>query len=128
MVKTVQGSSLSLTPAVHAAENSVKISFFLMAERKQPASDIPTYRSGAVARLTGIPVETLRVWERRHNVVGPLQSATGQRLYSPEAVTRLTVIKQLVDSGYAIGSISALDLEQLRSMLRCAAPLSTLRL
>jgi MerR family transcriptional regulator, light-induced transcriptional regulator len=77
----------------------------------------PSYRSGAVARLTGIPVETLRVWERRYHIVGPRQSAKGQRLYSPADVTRLTVIKQLVDSGYAIGSIAALDLEQLRVML-----------
>jgi len=77
----------------------------------------PSYRSGAAARLTGIPVETLRVWERRYNVVGPRQSAKGQRLYSPADVTRLSVIKRLVDSGHAIGSIAALDLEQLRTML-----------
>jgi DNA-binding transcriptional MerR regulator len=77
----------------------------------------PSYRSGAAARLTGIPVETLRVWERRYNVVGPRQSAKGQRLYSPTDVTRLSVIKRLVDSGHAIGSIAALDLEQLRTML-----------
>jgi DNA-binding transcriptional MerR regulator len=100
-----------------------------MADRNHPAAGTPTYRSGAVARLTGIPVETLRVWERRYNVVGPRQSPTGQRLYSPEAVTRLTVIKQLVDSGHAIGSIAALDLDQLQSMLRSAAraPLAALR-
>jgi MerR family transcriptional regulator, light-induced transcriptional regulator len=92
-----------------------------------PAS--PAYRSGAVARLTGIPVETLRVWERRYKVVGPRQSATGQRQYAPEEVTRLSVIKRLVDSGYAIGSIAALDLDQLQSMLQQAsrAPMKALR-
>jgi len=75
------------------------------------------YRSGAVARLTGIPVQTLRVWERRYRIVGPRQSATGQRQYSPEDVARLTVIKRLVDTGHAIGSIAALDLDSLQSML-----------
>ena len=84
-------------------------------QRAAPAQ--PSYRSGAAARLTGIPVETLRVWERRYHVVGPRQSAKGQRMYSPEDVTRLTVVKKLVDSGHAIGSIAALDLEQLRTML-----------
>ena len=74
------------------------------------------YRSGAVARLTGIPVQTLRVWERRYKIVGPRQSATGQRQYSSEDVARLTVIKQLVDSGHAIGSIAALELNLLQSM------------
>jgi DNA-binding transcriptional MerR regulator len=66
-------------------------------------------------------VQTLRVWERRYKIVGPRQSATGRRQYSPEEVARLTVIKQLVDSGHAIGSIATLDLESLQSMLDKAA-------
>ena len=100
-----------------------------MAVSIQEISVTPAYRSGAVARLTGIPVETLRVWERRYKVVGPRQSATGQRQYAPEEVTRLSVIKRLVDAGYAIGSIAALDLEQLQSMLQQAsrAPMKALR-
>ena len=100
-----------------------------MVKSHQEGPVSPVYRSGAVARLTGIPVETLRVWERRYNVVGPRQSATGQRQYAPEEITRLSVIKRLVDSGYAIGSIAALDLEQLQSMLQQAsrAPMNALR-
>jgi DNA-binding transcriptional MerR regulator len=81
----------------------------------------PVYRSGAVARLTGIPVQTLRVWERRYKIVGPRQSATGQRQYSPDDVARLTVIKRLVDSGHAIGSIATLQLDELRPMLAMTA-------
>lgn len=88
-----------------------------MASNQPLAAERPSYRSGAVARLTGIPVETLRVWERRYHIVGPRQSAKGQRLYSPAEVARLTVIKKLVDSGYAIGSIAALDIEALQLML-----------
>ena len=88
-----------------------------MANRQQKTFEEPVYRSGAVARLTGIPVQTLRVWERRYKIVGPRQSATGQRLYSPAEVARLAVIKQLVDSGHAIGSIASLGLDQLRAML-----------
>ncbi len=100
-----------------------------MAKRDQEEPASPAYRSGAVARLTGIPVETLRVWERRYKVVGPRQSPTGQRQYTPDAVTRLTVIKRLVDAGYAIGSIAALDLAQLQSLLQQASqvPLKALR-
>ena len=77
---------------------------------------VALYRSGAAARLAGIPVETLRVWERRYKIVGPRLSPAGQRLYSAEDVSRLAVIKQLVDAGHAIGSIAALDLEPLRAM------------
>ncbi len=92
-----------------------------MENSQYPSGPLPAYRSGAVARLTGIPVETLRVWERRYKLVGPRQSATGQRLYTPEEVARLTIIKQLVDCGHAIGSIAALDTEQLSTMLDKAA-------
>jgi len=91
-----------------------------MSRKQGAAAKAPAYRSGAVARLTGIPVETLRVWERRYGIVGPRQSASGQRHYRPDEVARLALIKQLVDLGHAIGSIAALDLKQLRAMLDMA--------
>ena len=74
------------------------------------------YRSGTAARLTGVPVETLRVWERRYNVVGPRMSERGQRLYSSDDIQRLTLIKQLVDAGYPIGSIARLPTSTLQDM------------
>jgi DNA-binding transcriptional MerR regulator len=77
---------------------------------------IPSYRSGTAARLAGIPVETLRVWERRYGVVGPGLSPRGHRLYSSEDVSRLALIKQLVDLGSPIGSIATLPLASLREM------------
>ena len=49
----------------------------------------PTYRSGTAARLAGIPVDTLRMWERRYNVVGPQVSERGHRRYAAEDVDRL---------------------------------------
>ncbi len=92
-----------------------------MPDNQQARAETLRYRSGAVARLTGIPVQTLRVWERRYKIVGPGKSATGQRLYSPEEVARLTLIKQLVGAGHAIGSIAALDMELLQAMRDKAA-------
>lgn len=77
--------------------------------------DAVKFRSGAAARLAGIPVETLRVWERRYSVVGPRLSPRGQRLYSLADVRRLSLIKQLVDAGNSIGAIAALSLEALIS-------------
>jgi len=67
-----------------------------------------SYRSGAAARLSGVPVETLRVWERRYGVTGPSRSERGQRQYSFEDVRRLGIIKQLVDAGNPIGAIARL--------------------
>ena len=73
-----------------------------------------TYRIGAVARLTGIPPDTLRVWERRYAVVTPVRSDAGTRLYRAEDVSRLNLIKRLVDNGDAISHVARLSLEHLR--------------
>lgn len=81
------------------------------------ASSGPTYRSGAAARLSGVPVETLRVWERRYAVVSPERSLRGHREYSLEEVKRLSVIKQLVDLGNPIGAIAHLSRKELAEML-----------
>ena len=79
------------------------------------------YRSGVAARLAGVPVQTLRVWERRYAVVGPRTSAGRQRLYSTEDVRRLALIKQLVDAGHPIGSLAPLDNDALREIFDSTA-------
>ena len=92
---------------------------------KQPinASDDGTYRSGTAARLAGIPVDTLRVWERRYAVVGPRLSSGRQRLYSAADIKRLSLIKRLVDMGHPIGTLAALGEEALERMRAAAMPL-----
>ncbi|WP_019938745.1 MerR family transcriptional regulator [Bordetella sp. FB-8] len=88
---------------------------------RSKATDTEThhgYRSGQAARLVGMPVTTLRIWERRYGIVAPPTTASGQRLYSEQDVQRLTLLKSLVDSGYAIGSIARFDDAQLASLDR----------
>ncbi|HXU64817.1 MAG TPA: MerR family transcriptional regulator [Polyangia bacterium] len=75
------------------------------------------YRIGAVAHETGIPVETLRIWERRYQVVTPERSPRGGRLYTDVHIARLRRIKQLVDRGLAIGQIAGLDEAQIQALL-----------
>lgn len=87
-----------------------------MAISKQKDDLSPAYRSGAAAKLAGIPVETLRVWERRYGVVGPRHTPRGHRLYSTEDVSRLALIKQLVDLGNSIGTIASLPFPALREL------------
>ncbi|MEY4766392.1 MAG: hypothetical protein RI907_3065 [Pseudomonadota bacterium] len=77
----------------------------------------PRYRSSAAARMVNIPVATLRVWERRYQVVGPAQSASGQRLYSSQDVRRLVLIKQLVNRGHAIGMLARMETPQLQDLV-----------
>jgi methanogenic corrinoid protein MtbC1 len=80
-------------------------------------SDTPTYRIGAVAKLTGISLHLLRMWERRYRVVIPTRSEGGDRLYTQSDVERLRLIKRLYDAGHSIGRIARLSSEELAAML-----------
>lgn len=91
-------------------------------ETAPPARRVVTYRSGVAARLAGLSVETLRVWERRYNLSDTTRSAHGQRLYTHEQVRHLGLLKQLVDQGHAIGVLAGLGAEQLNDLLEPAAP------
>jgi hypothetical protein len=73
-------------------------------------------RSGTAARLAGVPVSTLRVWERRYAVVAAPKTATGQRLYTAHDVQRLRLMRQLTDRGHAIGTIAMLPLPALQAL------------
>lgn len=88
---------------------------------------LPRYRSGAVARMLQMPVSTLRVWERRYAIVQPALSPAGHRLYSAIDVRRLAQIKQLTDTGHAIGSVAALDEEALHQVASTHATALTSR-
>ncbi len=87
-----------------------------MHEQRDEAREV-TYRSGVAARLAGLPVETLRVWERRYALSDTQRSAHGQRLYTAEQVRRLGLLKQLVDLGHPIGVLTGLPVERLEEML-----------
>ena len=89
------------------------------------SSEHPRYRSGAVARMVRIPVSTLRIWERRYQVVGPTLTDSGHRLYSGADVERLLLIKQLVDLGHAIGSLARLPTPALLEIADTRAALAT---
>jgi DNA-binding transcriptional MerR regulator len=91
----------------------------------EPKGDAARLRSGTAARLAGVPVATLRVWERRYGVVAAPKTTTGQRLYSGHDVQRLRLIKQLTERGHAIGTIATLPLAALvqRAEAEAAAPL-----
>jgi DNA-binding transcriptional MerR regulator/methylmalonyl-CoA mutase cobalamin-binding subunit len=84
---------------------------------KPPPS--PRYPIRAVSRLTGLSVDTLRAWERRHHVVTPLRDDRG-RLYTGGDVKRLQLLAAAVERGHAIGRLAALSDGELEAMI--AAP------
>lgn len=59
----------------------------------------PVYNIGIVARMTGVPENTLRMWERRYHFPTSTRTDGGHRLYSPQQVARVRWVKQRIDAG-----------------------------
>lgn len=70
-------------------------------------SDSPqTWVNIAVAeRETGVGKDTLRVWERRYGFPSPSRNENGDRLYSHSQITRLRLMKRLLDRGHRPGRV-----------------------
>lgn len=57
------------------------------------------YTIGAVARMLGVPTQTLRAWEERYQQIVPARSEGGQRLYSRDQVDQLSFIRNQIEQG-----------------------------
>ncbi|GAB4569601.1 MAG: HTH-type transcriptional repressor CarH [Anaerolineae bacterium] len=68
----------------------------------QPSTE-PLYNIGVVSRMTGIPVATLRIWERRYSFPESARTAGGHRLYSEQEILRLQWVKARIDEGMQTG-------------------------
>ena len=76
------------------------------------------YSIGAVAKLTGLTVHNLRVWEKRHSAVETDRSESGRRIYSEGALQRLKLLKHCVDNGFTIGNIAGMDNTELQELVK----------
>jgi len=55
---------------------------------------------GALSRATGIPVETLRTWERRYGFPVPERKPSGHRVYPVSSVSRLRRVAEVLARGH----------------------------
>lgn len=70
----------------------------------------------AVERETGLPKDTLRVWERRYGFPRPERDPRGERLYPEDQIARLRTVKRLMDRGMRPGRLLALDTDALMAL------------
>lgn len=71
----------------------------------------------AVERDTGISKDTLRIWERRYGFPQPSRDAQGERVYPPEQVQRLRLLKRLLDAGHRPGRVVGASESSLQALL-----------
>lgn len=85
-----------------------------------PARDHGVYGISVAAELSGIAVQSLRLYER-HGLLTPARSEGGTRRYSAEDLARLRRISELVDAGINLAGIARiLELEDHNATLSAA--------
>lgn len=71
---------------------------------------------GKASRMSGVSVEAIRAWERRYGLFRPARADGGRRLFRPEDVERLRLLRQAIEAGHSIGAIHSLPADKLRSL------------
>jgi len=65
--------------------------------------------------LSGIKAHTIRMWEKRYQLLEPDRSDTNIRSYSDEDVRKILNVAMLVKRGYKISNVAQFDTEKLQS-------------
>jgi DNA-binding transcriptional MerR regulator len=86
---------------------------------KTPRDTPAHYPIRAVSKLTGLGIDTLRAWERRHGAVAPVRDGRG-RMYTEADIARLRLLRGAVEHGHTIGRLAGLTDEELRHLAATA--------
>lgn len=76
------------------------------------------YPIALAARMTAIPAETLRIWERRYGVPKPKRAAGGSRLYSDDDIALLRLVARAIDQGHRPQSLLGRSRDELADLMR----------
>ena len=76
-----------------------------------------TISIGAVSTATGIPISTLRTWERRYGFPTSDRSDGGQRLYNVDIIRHLRLINDALKQGFRPKQVMSLALEELQNLV-----------
>ena len=79
--------------------------------------DAPLLSIGALSRATGVPVETLRTWERRYGFPVPERLPSGHRRYPFETVDRLRRVRRAINRGHRASEVVPASETTLRAYL-----------
>lgn len=71
------------------------------------------YQINDLEKLTGIKAHTIRIWEKRYNLISPSRTDTNRRFYTDEQVRKLLNVTTLLSYGYKISKIASLSDNQI---------------
>ena len=68
--------------------------------------------------ISGIKAHTIRIWEKRYNLLSPERSKTNIRFYSHQNLQKLLNIVLLNNNNYKISKISQMSDDQINTTAR----------
>jgi MerR family transcriptional regulator, light-induced transcriptional regulator len=93
---------------------TAKADYFM--DNDDVASKKADYSMRVVTRMTGLPADTIRTWERRYGAVVPQRTPGGSRRFSSHDVKRLDLLRRATQRGHRIRDIADRPLDELQRL------------
>jgi len=80
-----------------------------------------TFSIKNLENISGIKAHTLRIWEKRYNLLEPERTDTNIRRYSLESLRKLLNVTLLYNHGFKISKIASLNQDEIPKLVRSIA-------
>jgi DNA-binding transcriptional MerR regulator len=77
-------------------------------------ANVGTYSIKELEKLSGIKAHTIRIWEKRYNIIEPARTTTNIRFYSDEDLKKIINVSMLNNHGVKISKIAGMTYEDIR--------------
>lgn len=77
-----------------------------------------TFSIKDLENLTGIKAHTIRIWEKRYNLLQPERTDTNIRFYSLESLQKLLNVSYLNNNGFKISKIASLNMHDIPQLVK----------
>ncbi|TRX57552.1 MerR family transcriptional regulator [Fulvivirga sp. M361] len=76
------------------------------------------YSIKELEKLSGIKAHTIRIWEKRHQIIDPKRTDTNIRFYSDDDLKKILNVSILNNNGYKISYIADLSIKELTNTVK----------
>ncbi len=75
------------------------------------------YRINDLERLSGVKAHTIRIWEKRYQLISPSRSSTNRRFYNGDQLKKLMNVATLLAHGHKISNVAACSDTEINKLL-----------
>lgn len=76
------------------------------------------YQINDLERLTGIKAHTIRIWEKRYNLIEPHRTTTNIRYYDDSQLKKILNVSTLLENGYKISKVAVLSDDEVNKKIQ----------